>query len=560
MEKVMNKLEPLTGKFDKIAQNKYIRSIMNGSMNMMPLVLISSILVLLNSVPKTFGVNLPDNLSFYLNLGYQLTMGLFGFFQSAAISKNLANEMNKELSKDKKISPFLAATASMTAFVIVASVIDENGMMNFSNFGARGSFVAILIAFMTVNIFKFCIIKNITINLPKEVPLQIAASFKELFGFSFTVIIALLTNYLFKQFTGGTIVDAVMEGLAPLFSIGDSYGGIILMYFIISLLTWFGIHGSSMILGIAGPFMTVFLEQNQTAALAGNVPTGAFTYGGLHMSAMLGGSGATLMVTFLFMLLSKSKANKAIGKASIVPALFMVNEPILYGGPVLMNPYFFVPFLITPAINGVIYKVFVSVLGMPGAVSQLGFGSITTISILLNHNLAALSFVLLITLFIIDTLIYLPFFKAYDNSKYKKEQESNGDEEDNKEIVNKVNKKYNDENLIGTDSRSILNNKKVIVLCIGGGTSNIIAHKIKDICKEKMIEIDSSANTVNNINFEDDRDTDLIILSPQARSYKDMIKKECDKYDIKLVTTQGAEYINLANDSEAAFEFVLNNI
>ena len=135
----------------------------------------------------------------------------------------------------------------------------------------------------------------------------------------------------------------------------------------------------------------------------------------------MGDTGATLVVPFLFMLFAKSKQLKAVGKASFVPVCFAVNEPLLFATPIILNPYFFIPFLITPMINVCAFKFFVDVLGMNSFMYVLPWATPAPIGLILGTGAGILSIVLMLLLIVVDSLIYLPFIKAYDDSLVEEE-------------------------------------------------------------------------------------------------------------------------------------------
>ena len=543
MEKFMKKLEQLTPFFNKFAQNKYIKSIMNGFMASIAVTLISSVFIMINTLPNSWGYYWPEAVSTLLMVPYNFSMGLIGLILSLLIAKSLVNEVNREMPEDKQLDQFSTSLFSMISFIIFVRELTPDGALNISNFGSPGIFVAILTSIISVNIFAFCIKKDIVIKLPKEVPPGLSKTFRDVIAGSVSLLLLYGLDILIRTYTGSSIVVMIMNVLSPIFAIGDSYIGLFFIMFSVSALTWIGIHGSSVVLGAISPLMMMNLATNQELAAQGLKATETLT-GGIATVGLLGGSGATLMVTFLFAFLAKSKANKSVGRAALVPGNFMVNEPILFGGPVLMNPYFFIPYLLTPAVNVLIYKFFIDVLGMGGATMSLAMGTPMLVSVVAVHNFAPLAFLLLAVLVAVDTLAYLPFFLAYDKSMVKNELE-NGYEENVVEEVKTLKSK---------------DGLKVLVLCQAGGTSSLLANAINKGAQEGGSPIKAKANTVNSVVMANESDTDLLVLSPQARSYYDYLKDDCDKYGIKLVTTKGAQYINLSQDSTKAVNFVITEM
>lgn len=487
-------------------------------------------------------------ISAMIMIPYSFTMGLLGLFLSILFTKALIDEENRELDEDKQLEYFSPIIAAASSFFILARSYDDKGALSLSYLGAPGIFVAIITGIIVVKIMKLFIKNNIVIKLPKEVPQGLAKSFKYVLGFGASVLFCYLIDIIVRSQTNESIVKFVMSALSPLFAVGDSYFGLFFIMFSVSILTWIGIHGSTVVLSVVSPIMLVNLAANQQAVSEGLRATESLT-SGLVTVALLGGSGATLMVNFMFLLFSKSKANKAIGKVSIVPGNFMVNEPILFGGPILMNPYFFIPYLFTPAINALIYKFFIDTLALSGATMQLSIGTPMLFSVLAVHNFQPLSFALLFAIIVVDSVIYYPFFKAYDNKKVLEEK-------NNIKIEIKT-EKNDDENL---ESYKLESPLKVLVLCIAGGTSSMLASSINEGAKNASVNVKAKADTVNSVVLANQKDTDLIIMSPQSRSYYDYIKEDADKFGIKMVTTDGEEYIRLSQDNDEALNFVFKNM
>ncbi len=143
----------------------------------------------------------------------------------------------------------------------------------------------------------------------------------------------------------------------------------------------------------------------------------------------MGGTGATLVVPFMFMWLTKSKRNKAIGRASVVPTFFGVNEPILFGAPLVLNPIFFIPFILTPIVNVWIFKFFIDSLGMNSFTANLPWTTPAPLGLVLGTNFQVLSFILAAVLIVVDVAIYYPFLKVYDQQILEEERTGKSSDE-----------------------------------------------------------------------------------------------------------------------------------
>lgn len=278
----------------------------------------------------------------------------------------------------------------------------------------------------------------------------------------------------------------------------------------------------------------------------------------------------------MFMWLTKSKRNKAIGRASVVPTFFGVNEPILFGAPLVLNPVFFIPFIFAPIVNIWIFKFFVDVLNMNSFSIFLPWTTPGPLGIVMGTGFAFWSFVLAILLIVVDVIIYYPFLKVYDEQVLEEEL---GNKEANNELKEKVSANFDtkkadailatagaseadtddtssvDETTSTSSTDTISEQTNVLVLCAGGGTSGLLANALNKAAEEYEVPIKAAAGGYG-AHMDIMKDYQLIILAPQVASNFEDIKQDTDRLGIKLAKTEGAQYIKLTRDGEAALEFV----
>ena len=279
----------------------------------------------------------------------------------------------------------------------------------------------------------------------------------------------------------------------------------------------------------------------------------------------------------MFMWLTKSKRNKAIGRASVVPTFFGVNEPILFGAPLVLNPVFFIPFIFAPIANVWIFKFFVDVLKMNSFSIFLPWTTPGPLGIVMGTGFAFWSFVLAIVLIVVDVMIYYPFLKVYDEQILEEER---GNKEVNNELKEKVSANFDtkkadailataganeatttepapsDEEVSAKESSNSINEQtNVLVLCAGGGTSGLLANALNKAAEEYQVPVKAAAGGYG-AHMDIMKDYQLIILAPQVASNFEDIKQDTDRLGIKLAKTEGAQYIKLTRDGEAALEFV----
>ena len=374
---------------------------------------------------------------------------------------------------------------------------------------------------------------DIAIRMPEEVPPNISQAFTDVIPFAIAVIIAYGIDVAIRAFTGVSFAQAVIEMFQPLFTAADGYVGIAIIYGAMAFFWFIGIHGPS----IVEPAITAIAFLNMDANLAliqgGEQAANIITPGLQYFVATLGGTGATFVVPYLFMWFGKSKQNKAVGKASFIPTSFGVNEPILFGGPIVLNPVFFVPFVLAPIINVWIFKFFVEVIGMNGFSYFLPWPTPGPIGIVLGTGIAPLSFVVAVLLIVVDALIYYPFFKVYDKQILEEEAANET------EIIEEQAETTENDDQVSTGNH-IKDKVSVLVLCAGAGTSGLLANALNKGAKEYDVPVVAGAGAYG-AHQEIMGNYDLIILAPQVVSNYDDIKADADRLNVKLVKTKGKE-------------------
>lgn len=574
MQFIIDKLEAHQKFFDKISKNIYLMAIKDGFLAAMPIILFSSIFILITSVLPLVGVHLPAGLNDWCNKIYNYTMGFVGLYVAGTTAKALTGSKNQRIKGGRFINSTSTMMASMCGFMLLAIGTTKSGAYIGDYFGTKGLLSAFVSAFATVAIYKFCVERDITIKMPKEVPGAIAQNFRDIFPFSFSIIAMGIIDALVRLWLHVPFGEMLTTLISPLFKGAESYWGMAIIWFLIPLFWFMGIHGPS----VVKPALEAALYGNTTANLAlfkaGHFPYHSLTENFGNFVGELGGTGATFVVPFIFILLMKSKQLKAIGKASIVPVMFAVNEPLLFGAPIILNPYFFIPFVLSPMVNVVVGKMFIDLLHMRGFMYVLSWALPGPIGIFLNTNMQVVSLLLVVVLLALDTLIYLPFCKAYDASLVKQEAAADAKEAtdgvelagvsaEGATVATSMNNDTN-ETATTTDSDSddeikLDHQVKVLVLCAGGGTSEQLANALMDGAKEYNVPIVASAGAYGS-HHDILPNYGLVVLAPQVRTYYDDLKADTDRLGIQLVATKGQQYIVLTRDSKKALNFVMDNL
>ncbi|MDT2876976.1 MULTISPECIES: PTS lactose transporter subunit IIBC [Lactococcus] len=557
MNKLIQQIEKGKPFFEKISRNIYLGAIRDGFLAAMPAILFSSIFILIAALPEVVGITLPEAFSTWLWKVYGYSMGVVAILVSATTARCLAESVNRQMPSNKKINAVSVMLASIVSFLLLSADQIDGGLAN-GYMGTKGILAAFVAALITVNVYKFCVLRDITIKMPKEVPGTISQTFRDVFPFSFAVFAAVLIDTAIRYFFGTSFAEAIITLLQPLFSAADGYLGIAIIWGAMALFWFVGVHGPSIVEPAIVAVIYANVETNLQLAKAGEHASNVLTVGLGNFVGTMGGTGATLVVPFLFLLFAKSKQLKAVGKASFIPVSFAVNEPLLFATPIILNPYFFIPFLLAPIANVWIFKFFVDVLQMNSFMYVLPWATPAPIGLILGTGVSLLAVVLVLVLIVVDAIIYFPFIKAYDASLLEEEAEIAAQEavaESATPVKTAAEKVVEEKPAVKVTTDKPIN---VLVLCAGAGTSAMLANALTEGAAATGANITASAGAYGS-HYEIMKNFDMIVLAPQVNSFYEDIKKDTDALGIKLAATKGAEYIKLTRDPKGAVDFVMSN-
>ncbi|MGO0040163.1 lactose-specific PTS transporter subunit EIIC [Streptococcus suis] len=555
MNKLIEFIEKGKPFFEKISRNPYLRAIRDGFIAAMPVILFSSIFLLVAFVPNIFGFTWSDEAVAAIMKPYGYTMGIVAVLVAGTTAKSLTDAFNRQLPKTNQINFISTMIASISGFLLLASDGIEGGFAN-GYMGTKGLLTAFLAAFITVNIYKVCVKNNVTIRMPDEVPPNVSQAFKDVIPYALSIFVLYGIDLVTRQFLGTNVAEAILKLFEPLFTAADGYVGITIIFGAYALFWFVGIHGPSIVEPAIAAITYANIETNFQLLQAGQHADKILTSGTQMFIVTMGGTGATLVVPFMFMWLTKSKRNKAIGRASVVPTFFGVNEPILFGAPLVLNPVFFVPFILAPIANVWIFKFFVDTLKMNSFSVNLPWTTPGPLGIVMGTNFAPLAFALAILLVFVDVLIYYPFLKVYDEQILAEEQSGKVENSLKEKVTANFNTAKADAILekAAVDTE-ISEQTNVLVLCAGGGTSGLLANALTKAAKEYGVPVTATAGSYG-AHREILPEYQLVILAPQVASNYDDIKQETDALGIKLAKTEGAQYIKLTRDGQGALDFV----
>lgn len=409
-EFIENSITPIAA---RVASQRHVMAVRDGFIAAMPFMIVGSFLLVFAFPPfaadtqlgfAQWWLRIAKDYQGQILTPFNMSMGIMACYICAGIGYNLAISY--------KLDAFSSAMLSLMAFLLIAAPL-KAGALPAANLGGTGIFTAIIVAIFTVELTRFLKLRNIGIKLPEQVPEKIRQSFNMLIPALLIILTLYPLNLLIQHEFGMVLPEAIMAVFKPLVSASDTLPAILLATLLCHILWFAGIHGAAIVGGILQPFYLVNLGANQTALAAGHPLPHVFIEAFWSFFITLGGSGATLGLVLLYMR-SKSVHLRSVGSLGLVPAIFNINEPIIFGSPLVMNPTLFIPFICAPMINATIAYFAIQAGWVGRVISLVPWTAPAPIGAAWGAGWVLGNGVLVILLIALDLLIYLPFFKVYE--------------------------------------------------------------------------------------------------------------------------------------------------
>lgn len=424
MNKFMNflneKLVPVAG---KVAANKWLSSISTGFSLVLPALIIGAIFSLLSGLQlgpyQDFITS--TGIAKFLAIPPKVTTDLLSLYAVFGIA--YAFTMKNGLPNDGHVAGFLGLISFfiITPITVVGEGFAAVSMLPFSWLGSAGLFMAIIVGLLTGWLYCFVVKRNFTIKMPDGVPPTISKSFSALIPGFIIAIFFLCMNAFFTIVVGTDPHDWLYALIkSPLAALSGSIWTYLFITFLSTFLWFFGLHGGMITMPFSMMLFTQAAVENQNAFLAGKDLPNVITSTSMYIT-MLGGIGATLSLSLLMTFFAKSARYKMLGKLSLAPGLCGINEPVMFGFPMILNPIMALPFFLVPLVDGVILYA-VTNFGLLSAprLASMAMGTPVFLDSFMLVGFAGI--VLQIVLIIINGLIYFPFFKIEDNLALREEQ------------------------------------------------------------------------------------------------------------------------------------------
>ncbi|SHF06162.1 PTS system, cellobiose-specific IIC component [Atopostipes suicloacalis DSM 15692] len=430
----MNALEEkFMGPLGNFSQTKFVRAIMNTGMATIPFTIVGSMFLVLNVLPMTFpALEGFFNATFFrfsdlYMLANKATMGILALFFVII----LGYEYTKTYIQDEKLNldPLNGALLSVMAFfMVIPQIVFEDGYMTLVNvmddssqvingldigadgitrLGTMGIFSGIIMAIVAVEIYRISVQKNWTIKMPEAVPQGVSKAFTALIpAFLVALVIIILQGILVALGTDIFQLVAIPFGFVT--NIANSWAGLMLVVFLLHALWIVGIHGGTIITSLVAPITLANMQTNVEGAV---IPFAGDIW---NVFIHSGGSGATLGLTIWMAFRAKSEQLGALGKVSIVPGIFNINEPVIFGMPILYNPIMAIPFIIAPMVTATISYVTINIGLVDPIIAQNPWPAPVGLGAFIATAGDWKSIVLAVFNVLVAFAIYYPFLKMYD--------------------------------------------------------------------------------------------------------------------------------------------------
>jgi len=431
----------LAGKF---AATRFVRAIMDAGYSVIPFTIIGSIFLILNVLPQAFPIPgfaavYASSLGRFSNLfqtGYNATMGILALIFAGQFTFSYTKIYEKE--ENLNLVPLNALFMFLMAFFItVPQLIWKNGVIQFqqslkpdniigggyavstggiTRIAAVGIFTGLVVGWITVQVYRFTVKHNWQIKMPASVPAGVSNSFSSLIPGACVAFVVMALNLIFVLL-GTDIFKVLYIPFSFISDITNTWWGFLIIIFLIHFLWWFGIHGAT----IMSSFYTPIILANMIANTKG--ASNFFAGDPLNAFVIIGGSGATLGVAIWLVFFSRSAQLKEIGKVELVPAIFNINEPLLFGLPIVYNVDLFIPFLGAPIVSGLVSYFAITSKLVPKIITQQPWPTPVGLSGFIG-TASWKGAVLSIVCALVSFVVWFPFIKRYDNKLLKQEQEA----------------------------------------------------------------------------------------------------------------------------------------
>ncbi|WP_165002982.1 MULTISPECIES: PTS transporter subunit EIIC [unclassified Enterococcus] len=411
-----------------IANNRYLTAVRNGMSVIIPVTIIGSIFIILLNLPIDAWKDLIAPYAEKLTIPMNFTMDFMSVYVCVGIASSLCEDYKLDKVSTSVLAVLAFLIAAITPAVIDAKAAEQAGLtisgtvLPLGNFGAGGLFTAIIISIFTVEVVRFCVKRNMVIKMPQGVPTSVINSFAALIPGAIVIV----TAWVIKVALNFDINQTLQWVFSPIrYFAGDTILSVIIPILLITIVWIFGIHGMIIATPILYPFWYENLNANINAAAANEAIPHFMTEQFFQWFVWIGGAGATLSLTFLMAFFGKSEFSRKMGRFTLIPGIFNINEPLIFGVPIVMNPFFAIPFILAPLTMGVITYLAMGVFHLVNSPIAIAPWTLPApLGAMMATGLDFRAGILALVNIVVAGLIYYPFFKAFDKNMAEKEREA----------------------------------------------------------------------------------------------------------------------------------------
>ncbi|HDX9578483.1 TPA: PTS cellobiose transporter subunit IIC [Bacillus pseudomycoides] len=417
----------------RVAEQRHLQAVRDGIILTMPFLIIGSFFLIISALPipgyNDFMANL-FGAGWQKALGYPVsaTFNIMSLIAVFGIAYRLAEQYKVDALASGALSlvSFLLATPFQVPHIVEAtkeSIVVE-GVIPAALTGSQGLFVAMILAILSTEIYRVIIQRNIVIKMPETVPPAVSRSFVALIPGFVVITVVWIIRLILEHTSFGSIHNIVGQLLqAPLSTLGASIFGAVIAIILVQVLWSCGIHGAAIVGGVMDPIWLSLMDQNRVAFQAGQEVPNTITKQFFDLWIYMGGSGATLALVLAMLLFARSQQLKSLGRLSIGPGIFNINEMVTFGMPIVLNPLLLIPFILVPLVLTIV-TYFAMEWGFVARPS--GAAVPWTTPILFSGYLATggkiSGVVMQLVNFCLAFFIYFPFLKMWDKQKVAEEK------------------------------------------------------------------------------------------------------------------------------------------
>ncbi|MFR1688394.1 MAG: PTS sugar transporter subunit IIC [Massilimicrobiota timonensis] len=408
MEKFLNVIQDkIMPPLVKIANQRHLVAIRNGLVITLPAIIAGSIFLIVGNIPIDAWMAFLEPYQPMIDAAVNTSFGIISLLAAIGIGYELASGYN--------LNGISGSALAVMAYMITQ--LSDDFAIDPAGFDSSGLFTAIIAGMIAVEIYHFCIKKNWVIKLPDGVPPAVGNSFVALIP----AVLTLVLFWVVRVPLHFNINEFIQSIISPLLFALNTLPGILLYTILVSLLWCVGVHGDMTLEGVADPIFIQFVSANAVAFSHGN-PLPYITASGFSsLFVNVGGTGATLTLVLL-MLRSKSKTYRQLGKVSLPAALFEINEPVIFGFPIIMNPLMMIPFVVVPLVLCTLSYIVIAIGLVSAPVTMVPWTMPPIIGPLMATGWDFKAAIWSAIEIVIAMVIYYPFFKMAEKQILKTEE------------------------------------------------------------------------------------------------------------------------------------------